>query len=154
MLYISHVKQNRELWGYVMDYIVRTFGIGCDEVECSTYENAFSIAREVRKSGHLATIVDADAPKIRWHVTGIGVSPFDVYARSEEEAIYKVHFATGNVYTTAEVVGEIKVVVTRPDGIVDFIGCICMDEAKKYMRRYNARDWSAYIQIITTDCEG
>lgn len=81
-----------------MDYIVRTFGIGCDEVECSTYENAFSIAREV--------------------------------------------------------VGEIKVVVTRPDGIVDIIGCICMDEAKKYMRRYNARGWSAYIQTITTDCEG
>lgn len=131
-----------------MDYIVRTFGIGCDEVECSTYENAFSIA------GHLATITDADAPKIRWHVTGIGVSPFDVYARSEEEAIYKVQFATGDTYNTAEVVGEIRVVVTRSDGVVDFIGCICIDEAKKYMRRYNARGWNAYIQIITTDYEG
>lgn len=135
-----------------MDYIVRTFGIGCDEVECSTYENALDIARKVRKSGHLATIIDADAIKIRWHVTGDGVSPFDVLARSADEAIYKVEFATGDVYNTAEVVGEIKVVVTRPDGIVDFIGCICMDEAKKYMRRYNARGWNAYIRIITTDC--
>lgn len=136
-----------------MDYIVRTFGIGCDEVECSTYENALDIARKVRKSGHLATIIDADALKIRWHVTGDGVSPFDVLARSADEAIYKVQFATGDTYNTAEVVGEIKVVVTRPDGIVDMIGCICMDEAKKYMRRYNARGWNAYIQIITTDCE-
>lgn len=133
-----------------MGYIVRTFGIGCDEVECSTYENAFSIAREVRKSGHLATIIDADAPKIRWHVTGDGGSPFDVLARSDEEAIHKVQFATGDTYNTAEVVGTINVVVTRPDGIVDFIGCVCIDEAKKYMRRYNARGWSAYI---TTDCE-
>lgn len=53
-----------------------------------------------------------------------------------------------------EVVGTINIVVTRPDGIVDFIGCICIDEAKKYMRRYNARGWNAYIQIITTDFEG
>lgn len=136
-----------------MDYIVRTFGIGCDEVECSTYESALDIARKVRKSGHLATIIDADAPKVRWHVTGDGVSPFDVLARSSDEAIYKVQFATGDVYTTAEVVGEIKVVVTRPDGIVDFIGCICMDEALKYMHRYNERCWNAYIKIITTDCE-
>ena len=135
-----------------MNYIVRTFGIGCDEVECSTYENALDVARKVRKSGHLATIIDADAPKVRWHVTGEGVSPFDVLARSADEAIYKVQFATGDVYTTAEVVGEINVVVTRPDGVVDFIGCICMDEAKKYVRRYSARGWSAYIQIITTDC--
>ena len=135
-----------------MDYIVRTFGTGCDEVECSTYENALDVARKVRKSGHLATIIDADAPKVRWHVTGDGLKPFDVLARSDDEAIYKVQFATGDVYTTAEVVGEINVVVTRPDGIVDFIGCICMDEAKKFMLRYNARGWSAYIQIITTDC--
>lgn len=137
-----------------MDYIVRTFGTGCDEVWCSTYEDALDVARKVRKSGHLATIIDADAPKVRWHVTGDGVSPFDVPARSDEEAIYKVQFATGDVYTTAEVVGEINVVVTRPDGIVDFIECICMDEAKKFMRRYNDRGWNAYIQIITTDCEG
>lgn len=137
-----------------MGYIVRTFGIGCDEVECSTYESALAISRKVRKSGHIATIIDADALKVRWHVTGEGVSPFDVYARSDEEAIHKVEFATGDVYNMAEIVGEIKVVVTRPDGIVDMIGCICMDEAKKYMRRYNARGWSAYIQIITTDCEG
>ena len=137
-----------------MDYIVRTFGIGCDEVECSTYENAIDIARKVRKSGHLATIIDADVPKVCCHVTGDGVSPFDVLARSDEEAIYKVQFATGDVYTTAEVVGEINVVVTRHDGIVDFIGCICMDEAKKYVRRYNERGWNAYIKIITTDCEG
>ena len=136
-----------------MKYFVRTFGIGCDEVECSTYENALDIARKVRKSGHLATIIDADATKIRWHVTGEGVKPYDVLARSDEEAIYKVQFATGDTYNTACVVGEIKVVVTRPDGIVDFIGCICMDEAKKFMRRYNARGWNAYIQIITTDCE-
>lgn len=135
-----------------MDYIVRTFGIGCDEVECSTYESALDIARKVRKSVHLATIIDADAPKVRWHVTGDGVKPYDVLARSDEEAIYKVQFATGDVYTTAEVVGEIRVVVTRPDGIVDMIGCICMDEAKKFMRRYNARGWNAYINIITTDC--
>lgn len=53
-----------------------------------------------------------------------------------------------------EVVGTINVVVTRPDGIVDMIGCICIDEAKKYMLRYNERGWNAYIQIITTDCEG
>lgn len=137
-----------------MDYIVRMFGIGCDEVECSTYENALDIARKVRKSGHIATIIDADATKVRWHVTGDGVSPFDVLARSADEAIYKAQFATGDIYNTAEVVGEIRVVVTRPNGIVDFIGCICMDEAKKFMRRYNARGWSAYIQIITTDCEG
>lgn len=137
-----------------MDYIVRTFGIGCDEVECSTYESALDIACKVRKSGHLATIIDADALKIRWHVTSDGVSPFDVLARSADEAIYKVQFATGDVYTTAEVVGTINVVVTRPDGIVDIIGCICMGEAKKYTRRYNARGWNAYIQIITTDCEG
>ena len=137
-----------------MDYIVRTFGICCDEVECSTYENALDIARKVRKSGHLATIIEADAHKVRWHVTGDGVSPFNVMARSADEAIYKVQFATGDVYTTAEVVGEIKVVVTRPDGIVDFIGCICIDEAKKYIRRYNERGWNAYIKIITTDCEG
>lgn len=137
-----------------MDYIVRTFGIGCDEVECSTYENALDIARKVRKSGNLATIIEADAHKVRWHVTGDGVSPFNVMARSADEAIYKVQFATGDTYNTAEVVGTINVVVTRPDGIVDFIGCICMDEAKKYMRRYNARGWNAYIQIITTDCEG
>lgn len=136
-----------------MDYIVRTFGIGCDEVECSTYENAPDVARKVRKSGHLATIIDSDAPKVRWHVTGDFVSPFDALARSDEEAIYKVQFATGdNTYNMAEVVGEIKVVVTKSDGIVDFIGCTCMDEAKKYMRRYNARGLSAYIQIITTDC--
>ena len=51
-----------------------------------------------------------------------------------------------------EVVGTINVVVTRPDGIVDMIGCICIDEAKKYMRRYNERGWNAYIKIITTDC--
>nr|DAU71864.1 MAG TPA: hypothetical protein [Caudoviricetes sp.] len=138
-----------------MGYIVRTFELGCDEVECSTYENALSIAREVRKAGFLATIIDADAPKIRWHVTGTDVEPYDVLARSGEEALYKVQFATNDyVYDTAQVVGEIKVVVTRPDGIVDFIGCICIDEAKKYMRRYNARGWNAYIQIITTDCEG
>lgn len=135
-----------------MDYIVRTFGTGCDEVECRTYEDALDVARKVRKYGHIATIIDTDAPKIRWHVTGDGVSPFDVLARSADEAIYKVQFETGDVYTTAEVVGEIKVVVTRPDGIVDFIGCICMDEAKKYMRRYNERGLNAYIQIITTDC--
>lgn len=136
-----------------MDYIVRTFGTGFDEVECSTYENALDVARNVRKSGHLATIIDADAPKIRWHVTGDGVSPFDVLARSADEAIYKVQFSTGDIYNTAEVVGEINVVVTRPDGIVDIIGCICIDEAKKFMRRYNDRGWNAYIQIITTDCE-
>lgn len=137
-----------------MDYIVRTFGTGFDDVECSTYEDAIDVARKVRKSGHLATIIDADSPKVRWHVTGDGVKPYDVLARSADEAIYKVQFATGDVYTTSEVVGEIRVVVTRPDGIVDFIGCICIDEAKKFMRRYNARGWSAYIQIITTDCEG
>ena len=137
-----------------MDYIVRTFGIGCDEVECSTYENALDIARKVRKSGHLATIIESDAHKVRWHVTGDGVSPFNVMARSADEAIYKVQFATGDTYNTAEVVGTINVVVTRPDGIVDFIGCICIDEAKKYVRRYNSRGWNAYIQIITTDCEG
>ena len=137
-----------------MNYIVRTFGIGCDEVECSTYENALDIARKVRKSGHLAAIIDADAPKVRWHVTCDGVSPFDVLARSADEAIYKVQFATGDVYSTAEVVGEIKVVVTRSDSIVDVIDCICMDEAKKYMRRYNARGWSARIKIITTYCDG
>lgn len=154
MQYSYHVKRNRELWGYAMDYIVRTFGTGCDEVECSTYESALDIARKVRKSGHLATIIDADAPKIRWHVTGDCVSPFDVLARSDEEAIYKVQFATGdNTYNTAEVVGTINVVVTRPDGTVDVIGCICIDEAKKYMRRYNARGLDAYIQIITTDCD-
>ena len=135
-----------------MDYIVRTFGTGCDEVECSTYENALDVARKVRKSGHLATIIDADAPKVRWHVTGDGVSPFDVLARSADEAIYKVQFVTGDVYTTAEVVGEINVVVTRPDGIVDFIGCICMDEALKYMHRYNERGWRAHIQTITNTC--
>lgn len=136
-----------------MDYIVRTFGIGPDEVECSTYEKALDVARNVRKSGHLATIIDADAPKVRWHVTGDGVKPYDVLARSDEEAIYKVQFATGdNAYNTAKVVGTINVVVTRPDGIVDFIGCMCMDEAKKFMRRYNARGWIAYIKIITTDC--
>ena len=135
-----------------MNYIVRTFGIGCDEVECSTYENALDIARKVRKSGHLATIIDSDAPNVRWHVTGDGVYPFDVLERSADEAIYKVQFATGDVYSTAEIVGEIKVVVTRPDGIVDFIGCICMDEAKKYVRRYSARGWSAYIQTITNTC--
>lgn len=135
-----------------MDYIVRTFGTGFDDVECSTYEDAIDVARKVRKSGHLATIIDADSPKVRWHVTGDCVNPYDVLARSADEAIYKVQFATGDVYTTAEVVGEINVVVTRPDGIVDFIGCICIDEAKKFMRRYNDRGWSAYIQIITTDC--
>lgn len=136
-----------------MDYIVRTFGTGCDEISCSTYENALDVARKVRKSGHLATIIDADAIKVRWHVTGYGVKPYDVLARSADEAVYKVQFATGDIYNTAEVVGEIMVVVTRPDGIVDMIGCICMDEAKKFMRRYNARCWDAYIQIITTDCE-
>lgn len=135
-----------------MDYIVRTFGTGCDEVKCSTYENALEVARKVRKSGNLATIIDADAPKILWHVTGEGVSPFYVMARSADEAIYKVQFATGDTYNTAEVVGTINVVVTRPDGTVDMIDCICIDEAKKYMRRYNARGWNAYIQIITTDC--
>ena len=135
-----------------MNYIVRTFGIGCDEVECSTYESALDIARKVRKSGHIATIIDADAPNVRWHVTGEGVSTFDVLARSADEAIYKVQFATGDVYTTAEVVGEINVVVTRPDGIVDFIGCICMDEALKYMHRYNERGWRAHIQKITNTC--
>lgn len=135
-----------------MDYIVRTFGIGSDEIECSTYENALDLARKVRKSGHLATIIASDAPKVRWHVTGDGVKPFDVLARSADEAIYKVQFATGDVYTTAEVVGEIRVVVNSPDGTVDMIDCICMDEARKFMRRYNDRGWAAYIQIITTDC--
>ena len=135
-----------------MKYFVRTFGTGFDEVECSTYDDALDVARKVRKSGNLATIIDADSPKVRWHVTGDGVKPYDVLARSADEAIYKVQFATGDVYTTAEVVGEINVVVTRPDGIVDFIGCICIDEAKKFMSRYNARGWRAYIQIITTDC--
>ena len=135
-----------------MDYIVRTFGIGCDEVECESYDSALDVARKVRKSGHLATIIDADAPKIRWHVTGDGVKPCDVLARSYEEAIYKVSFATGDTYNTAEVVGTINVVVTRPDGIVDMIDCICIDEAKKYMRRYNARGWNAHIQTITNTC--
>ena len=135
-----------------MDYIVRTFGTGCDEILCGTYENALEVARKVRKSGHLATIIDADAPKVRWHVTGDGVKPYDVLARSADEAIYKVQFATGDTYNTAEVVGTINVVVTRPDGIVDMIGCICIDEAKKFIRRYNERGWSAHIQIITTDC--
>lgn len=135
-----------------MDYIVMTFGTGCDEIECSTYENALDVARKARKSGHLATIIDADAPKVRWHVIGEGVSPFDVLSRSADEAIYKVQFATGDVYSTAEVVGEIRVVVTRPDGIVDFIDCICMDEALKYMRRYNERGWRAHIQTITNTC--
>ena len=135
-----------------MDYIVRTFGTGCDEVECSTYENALDVARKVRKSGHLATIIDADATKVRWHVTGDGLKPFDVLARSADEAIYKVQFATGDVYNTAEVVGEINVVVTRPDGIVDMIDCICMDEAKKFMHRYNERGWRAHIQTITNTC--
>lgn len=135
-----------------MDYIVRTFGTGCDEVECSTYDDALDVARKVRNSGHLATIIGADAPKVRWHVTGDGVKPYDVLARSADEAIYKVQFETGDIYNTADVVGEIRVVVTRPDSTVDFIGCICMDEAKKFMRRYNASGWSSYIQIITTDC--
>ena len=135
-----------------MNYIVRTFGIGCDEVECSTYENALDVARKVRKSGHLATIIDADDPKVRWHVTGEGVSPFDVLARSADEAIYKVQFATGDVYSTAEIVGEIKVVVTSPDGTIDNIECICMDEALKYMHRYNERGWRAHIQTITNTC--
>ena len=135
-----------------MDYIVRTFGIGCDEVECSTYENALDIARKVRKSGHIATIIDADAPKVLWRVTGDGVSPFDVLARSADEAIYKVQFATGDVYSTAEIVGEINVVVTRPDGTVDAINCICMDEALKYMHRYNERGWRAHIKTITNTC--
>lgn len=135
-----------------MDYIVRTFGIGSDEIECSTYENALDLARKVRKSGHLATIIASDAPKVRWHVTGDGVKPFDVLARSADEAIYKVNFATGDIYNTTQVVGEIKVVVTRPDGIVDMIGCICMDEALKYMHRYNERGWRAHIQTITNTC--
>ena len=130
-----------------MDYIVRTFGIGCDEVECSTYENAFSIAREVRKSGHLATIIDADAPKIRWHVTGTDCEPYDVLARSGEEALYKVQFATNDyAYDTAEVVGTITVIVNRPDGTVDTINCMCLDEAMKYARRYTDRGWHARIQ--------
>ena len=136
-----------------MSWIVKTFDIGCNEVVCSRHEDACEMARKIRKTGHFATVIDADAPKVRWHVTGDGVKPFDVLARSDEEAIYKVQFATGDTYNTAEVVGTINVVVTRPDGIVDMIGCICMDEAKKFMRRYNARGWSAYIQIITTDCE-
>ena len=138
-----------------MGYIVRTFELGCDEVECSTYENALSIAREVRKAGFLATIIDADAPKIRWYVTGTDVEPYDVLARSGEEALYKVQFATNNyAYDTAQVVGEIKVVITRPDGTEDAIDCTCLDEALKYARRYTDRGWNARIQIITTDCEG
>ena len=136
-----------------MDYIVRTFGIGCDEVECRTYENALDIARKVRKSGHLATIIDADALKVLWHLTGEGVTPYYIMARSADEAIYEVQFSTGNIYNTAEVVGKFKVVFTRPDGTVDAINCICMDEALKYMHRYNARGWNACIKIITTDCE-
>ena len=64
-----------------------------------------------------------------------------------------MQFATKDAYDTAEVVGEIRVVVTRPDGEVDFILCVCLDEAKKYARRYTERGWNAYIQTITTDCE-
>lgn len=130
-----------------MSYIVRTFGIGCDEVECSTYEYALDIARKVRKSGHLATIIDADAPKVRWHVTGDDVEPHDVLARSGEEALYKVQFATGdNAYNTAQVVGTITVITTRPDGTTDTINCICLDEAMKYARRYTERGWNARVQ--------
>ena len=135
-----------------MDYIVRTFGTGCDEVECSTYENALDVARKVRKSGHLATIIESDAPKVLWHVTGEGVKHYYIMARSADEAIYKVQFSTGNIYNTAEVVGTINVVVTRPDGTIDNIECICMDEALKYMHRYNERGWHAHIQTITNTC--
>ena len=53
-----------------------------------------------------------------------------------------------------EVVGEINVNVTRPDGTVDTLDCVSIDEARKYVSRYNARGWNAYIQTITTDCEG
>lgn len=130
-----------------MSYIVRTFGLGCDEAECSTYENACTMARAIRRSGYLATIIDADAPKIRWHVTGTDVEPYDVLARSGEEALYKVQFATNDyAYDTAQVVGTITVIVNRPDGTVDAINCICLDEAMKYAHRYTERGWNARIQ--------
>lgn len=130
-----------------MGYIVKTFGLGCDEVECSAWEDACMMARKIRRSGHLATIIDADAPMIRWHVTGYDCKPYDVLARSGEEALYKVQFGTNDyAYDTAQVVGTITVIVNRPDGTVDTINCMCLDEAMKYAHRYTDRGWHARVQ--------
>lgn len=131
-----------------MSYIVRTFGLGCDEAKCSTYVNACTMARAISRSGYLAIIIDADAPTIRWHVTGKDVEPYDVLARSADEAICKVQFATNDyAYDTVQVSGMLKVVVERPDGTTDTIDCMCLDEAMKYARRYNERGWRAHVRV-------
>ena len=129
-----------------MKYIVRTFGLGCDEVECSNYDRACELASKVRKSGYDAAIIDACASYIHWCVTGVGVEQRRVLARSAEEALYKVQFAAGSVaYNEVQADGNIEVIVTRPNGTKDTIDCICYDEALKYIHRYTNRGWAARI---------
>ena len=138
-----------------MSWIVKTFDLGCNEVVCSTHEDACEMARKIRKSGYFATVIDSDAPEFRYIVNGFDVEPINVFARSADEAVYIAKLSTGcDNYDTSWIGYQIRVVVSRPDGTIDNIECICMDEALKYMHRYNERGWSAHIQTITTDCEG
>ena len=136
-----------------MSWIVKTFDLGCNEVVCSRHEDACEMARKIRKTGHFATVIDADAPEVRYIVSGFDVEPTNVFARSADDAVYIAKLSTGcNNYDTAWIGSQIRVVVNRPDGTIDNIECICMDEALKYMHRYNERGWRAHIQLITNTC--
>lgn len=132
-----------------MKYIVRTFDLCCDEVLCEDEDVACEMARKIRNSGHLAIVIDGDAPEVCWLVSGDGVKDVHVAARSADEAICLAQYATAcSAYNMVELEAQIQVVVTRPDGDIDVIGCICLDEAKKYLRRYNDRGWSAVLRLV------
>lgn len=132
-----------------MKYIVRTFNLGCDEVWCEDEDVACEMARKIRNSGHFAVVIDGDAPEVCWLVSGDGVEDVHVAARSADEAICIAQVNTGrSAYNTVQLEAQIQVVVTRPDGDIDVIECICIDEAKKYLRRYNDRGWRAVLKLV------
>ena len=132
-----------------MNYIIRTFDLDCDEVWCENEDTACEMARKIRNSGHLAVVIDGDAPEVCWLVSGEGVKDVHVAARSADEAICLAQVNTGcSAYNTVQLDAQIQVVVTRPDGGIDVIECICLDEAKKYLRRYNDRGWRAVLKLV------
>ena len=61
-----------------MSWIVKTFDLGCNEVVCSRHEDACEMARKIRKTGYFATVIDADAPEVRYIVSGFDVEPINV----------------------------------------------------------------------------
>lgn len=130
-----------------MSYIIKVFDLD-RTFECENEEVACEIAYKIRRLGHPAVAVDSEAPEVGYLVSGDGVKDVHIIAHSATEAICLAQFNTDcKAYNTAALEVPISVVVTRPDGDVDVIVCICLDEAKKYLRRYNDRGWPAVLQL-------